>query len=259
MSEKKTLIEVKNVNKVFTKGGASSHVLHDVSFKILDGSFTIIYGPSGSGKSTMLNALIGLDPPSSGHVVFDGKNLYGMTTQERAFFRANTMGMVQQTNYWVKSLTVIENVALPLYFLGYSYDKAKDQAYKSLERIGMEVHAKKYPTVLSGGEQQRVAMARALVNDPTYIVADEPTGNLDSKNGDMVMNLLKHFNKNLNRTIVLVTHNLEYVPLGDKLLFIQDGIVTETKETDVHKVTNRLLGEMKKRIDNWAGAGHASK
>jgi putative ABC transport system ATP-binding protein len=246
------LIEIKNVKKQFPTAAGTVEVLHDVSFAIPEGSFTIIYGPSGSGKSTLLNTLIGLDAPTNGTVMYGGKDLYSLNADELAYYRANSMGLVQQSNYWVKSLTVLENVAMSLYFLGMSKEKAEQEALNSLKRVHMEQTANSYPTVLSGGEQQRVAMARALVNNPSYIVADEPTGNLDSKNGDMIIDLLRYFNQELQRTIVLVTHNLEYLPLGNKLLFIQDGYVTETEGKDIEAVTDKLLGDMQKRIKTLA-------
>ncbi len=252
MTQAKPLIHVKNVSKSFKTASGVVQVLNNVNFEILDGSFTIIYGPSGSGKSTLLNALIGLDAPTTGQVTYNGKDMYAMNQNERAFFRADTMGMVQQTNHWVRSLSVLENVALPLRFLGISPEAALEGAKNSLRRIGIEEHAYKYPGVLSGGEQQRAAMARALVNNPSYIVVDEPTGNLDSKNGDALINLLRYLNKDFNRTIVLVTHNLEYLSLGDKLLLIEDGAVIEMKSNDIHKVTRHLLIDMQKRIDDWA-------
>jgi len=249
----KPLIKVQNVTKSFKlPGGSSVEILHNVNFEIMDGSFTIIYGPSGSGKSTLLNAIIGLDTPTSGTVMYEGKNLYAMSPDDRAHFRAFTMGMVHQTNNWVKSLTVQENVALPLHFMGIRHDAAMLQAKSSLHRIGVDVHAHKYPTVLSGGEQQRVAMARALVNNPAYIVADEPTGNLDSKNSDNLINLLRYLNKEFHRTIVLVTHNLEYLSIGDKLLLMDDGHVTEINGKDIRSTTSHMLTDMKARIEGWA-------
>jgi len=251
MTEKVPLIRVTNLSKSFKTDGGILPVLHNINFEIYDGSFTIIYGPSGSGKSTLLNTIIGLDAPTTGQVTYEGKDLYAMTRDELAFFRAHTMGMVQQTNNWVKSLNVIDNVALPLHFLGVVAENATQGAQSSLMRVGMQEHAHKRPDVLSGGEQQRVAMARALVNNPAYIVADEPTGNLDSKNGDALIELLRTLNKDFNRTIVLVTHNLEYLSLGDKLLLLEDGVVSEMNNFDIHKTTNKLLTDMKKRIDDW--------
>jgi len=253
MTSGKPLIQVHNVSKSFKLlGGETIEVLHNVDFEILDGSFTIIYGPSGSGKSTLLNAIMGLDEPTSGTVTYEGRDLYEMDPNERAYFRAFTMGMVQQTNNWVKSLTVQENVALPLHFVGINRSAALIEAKNSLHRIGLDNYAGKYPGVLSGGEQQRVAMARALVNNPAYIVADEPTGNLDSKNSDDLINLLRYLNKELKRTIVLVTHNLEYLSIGDKLLLIEDGRVTEMKGKDISTTATHMLNDMKKRIEGWA-------
>jgi putative ABC transport system ATP-binding protein len=252
MTAHKPLIEVRNMTKSYKlQGGETIEVLHNVNFDIDDGSFTIIYGPSGSGKSTLLNAIIGLDAPTYGSVTYDGEDLYTMSSNERAQFRASTMGMVQQTNNWVKSLTVQENVALPLHFTGIDHAAAMKEALSVLRHIGMDVHAKKYPSILSGGEQQRVAMARALVNNPAYIVADEPTGNLDSKNSDDLINLLRTLNKEYESTIVLVTHNLEYLSIGDKLLLMQDGRVTEIHGKDIQTTTTHMLSDMRKRIEGW--------
>jgi len=246
-----TLISVRNVTKSFKKIGKSV-VLNSASFDIPDGSFTIIYGASGSGKSTLLNTLVGLDPPSSGTVSFKGQDMYAMNPNDRAIFRAHTMGMVYQSNHWVKSLNVIDNVAMPLTFLGYSQKQARKEALDSLSRVHMEAFANAYPTDLSGGEQQRIAMARATVSNPSYIVADEPTGNLDSKNGDEIIKLLQYFNKTLQRTIVLVTHNLEYLPVADKLLTIQDGIVTDIPDANISKVTQDIHSEVITRMTRWS-------
>lgn len=245
------LISVKNMSKGYKTTSGEVRVLSDVNFDIPDGSFTVVYGPSGSGKSTLLNCLIGLDKPTSGHITYDGKDVYGMTPNERAYFRAHTLGIVQQSNHWVNSLNVLENVALPLHFLGFSRENANRGAREALDRLGMTAYANKYPTALSGGEQQRVAMARAIVNNPSYIVADEPTGNLDSANGDAVIKLLRYFNKELLRTIVLVTHNLEYLPVADKLLLIEDGMVTDMKDAAIRNVTSHLMSDMQRRIEGW--------
>ena len=248
---KSVLIRVSNVKKSFKTTSGNIEVVRDADFEILDGSFTIIYGPSGSGKTTLLNMLVGLDPPTSGTIHYGGIDMYSMKIDERAYFRAHTLGMVQQTSNWVKSLSVIDNVALPLHFLGIDPELAEAKALRSLQNIGMTENAKKYPSVLSGGEQQRVSMARALINDPAYIVADEPTGNLDSKSGDALVKILRKLNKEFGRTIVLVTHNLEYLSLGDQLLLMEDGVVTETKGDDIKKVTNHLITEVRNRIDDW--------
>lgn len=246
------LISVTSMSKSYQTTGGDVHILKNVNFDIPDGSFTVVYGPSGSGKSTLLNCLIGLDKPTSGKISYDGRDMYGMSPNELAYFRAHTSGIVQQSNHWVNSLNVIENVALPLHFLGYSKENANRGAREALDRLGMTAYATKYPTALSGGEQQRVAMARAIVNNPSYIVADEPTGNLDSANGDAVIKLLRYFNKELLRTVVLVTHNLEYLPVADKLLLIEDGTVTDMKDAAIRNVTSHLISDMQRRIEGWA-------
>jgi ABC-type lipoprotein export system ATPase subunit/ABC-type antimicrobial peptide transport system permease subunit len=221
------------------------------SFSIPDGSFTVIHGPSGSGKTTLLNILTGLDEPSEGVVLYQGTNLYDLPESELAHFRARTMGIVYQTSYWVKSLNVLENVALPLHFLGYDKADAEREARESLRRVGMEVHADTLPGLLSGGEQQRVAMARALVSNPDYIVADEPTGNLDSENSEHIMNLLDYFRKELRRTIILVTHNEEYLRYATHTMYIKDGVVTQTsgQQEQVSPVAGRAaFSQMDERL-----------
>ena len=244
----KALIEVKSITKSFKTKAGLVKVLDATSFTIEEGSFTIIYGASGSGKSTLLNILMGLDGPTSGHILYDGKDMYGQDADSLATFRARTRGIVQQSNYWVKSLTVLENVSMALYFSGMRREDAGKKALDALRKVGMEGYANKLPHFLSGGEQQRVAMARALVHNPTLLLADEPTGNLDSKNGDAVIDLLR----NSNRTVILVTHNLEYLPIGTKLLFVKDGKVTESTGADKKNFTTSLLNEMKNRIDSWS-------
>jgi len=225
--QSQSLIKVETVEKKFYLDSETVHALKNVSFSIPQRSFSIIYGPSGSGKSTMLNTLVGLEPPTSGKVIIDGQDLYALSPDKRANFRARTLGMVYQTNYWVNSLSVLDNVCMPLYLSGYSRRQAGLIAMESLETVGMQDYAKKRPTVLSGGQQQRVSMARAIIANPDLIVADEPTGNLDTKNGDMIMNLLSDLNHKMRKTIILVTHNLEYLSLSSHRVQIRDGVATE--------------------------------
>jgi ABC-type lipoprotein export system ATPase subunit len=245
------LVKVHNLTRNFKVGSKIVHVLKNTSFDIPYGSFTIIYGPSGSGKSTLLNCLMGLDSPSSGTVFYEGRDLNVMHTNEKAYFRAQTMGIVQQTDHWVRSLSVIDNVALPLEFLGIRRAAALEAARVSLERMGMLAAAHKLPNLLSGGEQQRVAMARALVNNPSYIVADEPTGNLDSKNGDALMEMLLYLNRDFQRTIVLVTHNIEYLAIADQILVVDDGYVSEMDMSKDKDIVYNLLSDTKQRIEQW--------
>ncbi|MEO8691461.1 MAG: ABC transporter ATP-binding protein [Candidatus Saccharimonas sp.] len=226
--EKRVLISSQNVNKQFATKSGPVDVLSDVNFTISENSFTIIFGPSGSGKSTLLNVLTGLEPPTSGTLEVAGEKVYNLDSDRRTQFRAKHMGIVHQQNYWVKSLSVLENVAMPLYFLGSTKEDAIKAANESLELVGMAKFASSRPTVLSGGQQQRVSMARALVASPDLILADEPTGSLDSKNGRMIMDLLLSCLKSLGRTVVLITHNIEYLPMSDKQLYIADGRVRES-------------------------------
>ena len=244
------VIKATGIKQAFKLGGETFQILKEISFDMRDRSFNIIYGPSGSGKSTLLNILTGLQAPSEGTIEIFGKDMYALSPDDLAHFRANEIGIVYQQNYWVKSLNVIENVSMPLYFSGYSRTEAAKKALEALALVGMDGYAKKHPASLSGGEQQRIAMARALVNDPKIIIADEPTGSLDSKNGDMVMALLRKFQNELGRTIILVTHNMEYLPYADHLLKIQDGVVTRTTDdTGIRKIASDLLKDIRARID----------
>ncbi len=221
------IIQFDNVSVSFQAQDSLVTVLKDVNFEIATNSFSIIYGPSGSGKTTVLNMLLGMLPPTKGRVLVGGVDIYAMNQDERAKFRARHFGMVSQTNNWITSLSVVENIALPLYLAGVNHESAIEQAMASLKRVGLDIYARYRPSVLSTGQQQRISMARASIVTPELLVADEPTGNLDSKNGDDIMQLITGFKNNNNSTIVLVTHNLEYLPLSDHRLFIKDGIVKE--------------------------------
>ena len=246
----KVIINLENISQLFTVGDETVTVLKKVDFTLKEKTFNIIYGPSGSGKSTLLNILTGLQKPTTGTVQYNGSRLYELSPDKLAHFRANQIGIVYQQNFWVKSLNAIENVALPLLFSGQSRASAMKRARTALGLVDMQTYAKKNPSFLSGGEQQRVAMARALVNDPLFIIADEPTGSLDSTNGDMIMALLERCRSELGRTIILVTHNMEYIPLADHLLHIEDGAVKQsTQDTDIQTTADELLLDMKRRID----------
>lgn len=239
------LITVNHVSQKVALSERSVEILKDTSFTIDDGSFTVIYGPSGSGKTTLLNTITGLAKPSSGSVEYLGRDIYDLTEADLAHFRARTMGIVYQSNYWVRSLNVLENVALPLFFLGYNKENAEREALESLRRVGMAEHRDTLPALLSGGEQQRASMARALVSNPSYIVADEPTGNLDSKNGDAIIELLNYFHTELQRTVILVTHNSNYLKYGTQLLSLKDGEVVESsqKNTRGHTQTKKVTSQ----------------
>ncbi len=248
MNENDALIRVKNLTQSFTVGEETIPVIHTTSFDIPKQSLTIIYGPSGSGKSTLLNILGALQPPTTGTVTFNGTDIYSLSADDQAYFRASELGVVYQHSYWVNSLSVLENVAIPLSFLGYQRDKAHKVAMEALYRVDMAKYAKKSPVVLSGGEQQRVSMARAIINDPQVIIADEPTGNLDTRNGDMMMALLASYKRDLKRNIILVTHNIEYLALADYLIHIHDGTIEVSEHSETTKSTEGLIDDMRARM-----------
>jgi len=208
---KSTVIDIKGLNKVFGKGHQENHVLKDINLKIYSGEFVVIFGPSGCGKTTLLNCMIGLEPPTKGKVIVRGTSITDLKDNERATFRTKKFGMVFQLAYWIKSLTVKENVSLPLTIVGISEESAISQAEKMLERAGVGDHGDKLPSELSGGEQQRVGLARALIGWPWIVIADEPTGNLDVENGKKIMDLLKKLSQKKKRTVILVTHNVDYL------------------------------------------------
>lgn len=251
------MIEFSGVNKDFVLPNETIHVLKDVNFSIPEESFTIMYGPSGSGKSTLLNVMVGLEEPSTGHISLAGQDLYSMNADQRANHRARLVGMVYQTNYWISSLSVQENVAMPLFLSGVSRQEAIKEALVSLEKVGMQEYAKSQPVVLSGGQQQRVSIARALAGDPTLIVADEPTGNLDTKNGDMIMSMLYELRHIMGKTVVMVTHNLGYLPLSDHRLQIKDGMVlVESGDYGLGQADkSKLLKDFQSNIKTQAHSG----
>ncbi|MCE7936309.1 ABC transporter ATP-binding protein [Candidatus Saccharibacteria bacterium CPR2] len=243
--DKGVMLRIENVAHSYHVGESMQEVLKGLSFDVPESSFVIIFGPSGSGKSTLLNILSGLLKPMEGKLMFRGTDLYSLNPEQVAGFRAKTLGRVYQTSYWVKSLKVVENVSLPLYFSGWSKRSAQEQAIKYLKQIGMDKYAHKYPTQLSGGEQQRVSMARGLVADPDFIVADEPTGNLDTMSSDMVMSTLQGCKAEFNKTIILVTHDLRYLPMGDIVYELQDGRLVNggasvTQSPDKRNVAKRF-------------------
>lgn len=242
-----TVIKVDNISKSYQldKNSPVIPVLKGVSAEIKNNDFAIIYGPSGSGKSTLLHHMVGLELPTSGKIYVNNQDLTVLDNEERALFRAKNFGMVYQLWYWVKSLLVWENVALPLFIKGLSREEAKIKAMQSLDEIGMTDYAYKKPAQLSGGEQQRVGLARALVNDPEIIVADEPTGNLDTASADKVMQFIQDLNHKKKRTIVMVTHNLIYLPMASRTIAMRDG---QVESTDTKNVQEQITQEIKEGI-----------
>lgn len=227
----KTILSCENVNKKVTMGKADKSILNNVSLDISEGEFVSIMGASGAGKSSLLYILGLMDNASSGEIVIDNKKVSGLRENELSTIRRDTLGFVFQTYNLIPSLTAFDNVLLPAYIKkkrGVKEGK-REEAMKLLKVVGLEEKAKQMISDLSGGEQQRVAIARALINNPKIILMDEPTGNLDSKNGQIVMELVKKINQKQGVTFLQVTHSLEYGNFGNRILHMRDGeIYNET-------------------------------
>lgn len=221
------VIDVEEVKKDFVLGSRVIQALKAVSLQVRATDFLVIFGPSGCGKSTLLNIILGLDRPTKGKVKVRGTDVYNLDEDQRAAFRAKKMGMIHQMPYWIKSLNVIENIALPLVIEGGKEESALRGARKIMQELGIIDLAKQLPTQLSGGEQQKVGLARALVSDPWILLADEPTGNLDSKSGNEIMELFKTLSQKHKRTIILVTHNEEYWGFGTRRVQMKDGEIVK--------------------------------
>ncbi len=228
-----TILELTDVFKSFVLGAETVEIIKGVSFQVQKGDFVVLFGPSGCGKSTVLNMSLGLEPPSKGAVKFLGKDLYASGGEDdRAQIRKKEVGMVYQQSNWVKSLNVLENVYFPLTLRGESLEEREKKAINILKLVGMEQGAYQAPTELSSGQQQRISLARALITEPALIVADEPTGNLDSKAGEDIMSLFKEFNDQ-GKTVVMVTHDLEYLKYATRSINMSDGLVVgEYKKDD---------------------------
>lgn len=248
MQDNNAIIEFRGVSKEFTSKGGVTRVLDNLNFVIEKNSFTIIYGPSGSGKTTILNMLLGLLPPTAGKVFSNGVDLYKLDNNQRALFRAQNYGVIGQNNNWVNSLNTLENIALPLFLKGETYSEGIKKAKESLEKIGLQGFSLYHPGVMSVGQQQRVSVARATVETPMFIVADEPTGSLDSKNGDLIMKIITKFKNEHNSTIILVTHNMDYLTLSDHRIFLKDGAIEQysggyfEKSAEAERVSKGSIG-----------------
>lgn len=218
-------LTVENLRKTYSRGRQQVEALKGVSFHIERGQFTSIMGPSGSGKSTLLHMLGGLDRPNSGRVAIDGSEPLTFSDDELSAFRRRRLGFIFQFFNLLPTLTALENVALPLLLDGAKLKQIEPKATELLALMGLEKRLDHKPDQLSGGEMQRVAIARALVTDPLLILADEPTGNLDSKTGQMVLTLLQQLSQERRQTIVMVTHDQNAASYGDRLITMKDGFV----------------------------------
>jgi putative ABC transport system ATP-binding protein len=219
------MIELREVSKTVRSGSEPLTILHPLSFVVPRGEFVAVVGPSGSGKSTLLGLIAGLDAPTSGSVLIDGVDITSLSEDALAKLRGEKIGFVFQFFHLIPSLTAYENVAVPMEIAGAADPKRR--ARELLEEVGLTGRAHHYPTQLSGGEQQRVALARALANDPPIVLADEPTGNLDTANGRHIMELLRTIHSRRGTTIVLVTHDAELASLAEARLVLRDGRVVQ--------------------------------
>jgi putative ABC transport system ATP-binding protein len=221
------MLEVKNVSKTFATPGGQVHALKDISFKVKTGEFVSIIGKSGSGKSTLLSILGALDTPSDGSITVDDTAIEKLGAHQQTKYRGKKIGFVFQQYNLIPNLTALENVVLALEFGEYPSASRVDRAAKLLESVGIEDdQQQRRPSRLSGGQQQRVSIARALANEPAFILADEPTGNLDSATGKKIFDLLHDLSRKQNTTIIVVTHDLDIAGKTDRTLTLVDGKIT---------------------------------
>ena len=215
------ILKIENLKKVYGSGETEVKALDDISFQVEEGNFIAIIGPSGSGKSTLLHSIAGLEKPTSGKVYLYDKDIYKMNKKELTILRRQKIGIIYQFYNLIPTLNVEENIILPIELDRKKIDTKKlDEIIKFL---GLEKRKKHLPNELSGGQQQKVAIGRALMINPTIILADEPTGNLDSKSSEEIMHVLKKANKDYKQTIIMITHNLEIAKLADRIIKIEDG------------------------------------
>lgn len=216
------LIEIKNLGKIYASGDREVVAIDQMDFHIADGEFVTIMGQSGSGKSTLLSVMGALNRPTSGKVHIDSLDLYALTHEQRADFRSEYVGFIFQSFQLIPYLTVLENVKLPMAVTGHGKKVKNQMAMSVIDRVGLGEKANRLPDQLSGGEQERVAIARAIVNEPPIILADEPTGNLDSETAGQIMGILKDLNKD-GHTIIMVTHNPEMGAYASRTIKVKDG------------------------------------
>ena len=222
------ILKVENLVKTYGKGETKVNALDGVSFSVEKGEFVAIVGASGSGKSTLLHILGGVDKPTSGKVYIDGTDIYALNNDNLAIFRRRQIGLIYQFYNLIPILNVEENISLPVLLDGKKIDK--EQLNEIVTTLGLEKRIKHLPNQLSGGQQQRVSIGRSLINNPSIILADEPTGNLDSKNSKEIVELLKFSNKKYNQTIIMITHDPQIAREADRIITIEDGKIAKDEK-----------------------------
>jgi len=222
------LIEMQQIVKTYNSNGAAVQALKGIDFRVAEGEIMAIMGPSGSGKSTLLSILGAMNPPTSGQVLVDEIPIYALSLEKRADFRHEYLGFVFQQLQLIPYLTALENTLLPLAITRLSHRQQEEMALTALERVGLGDKARRLPNQLSGGEQERVAIARAIVNQPPIVLADEPTGSLDTQTGAEVMRLFQSLNRE-GLTVVIVTHNPENIPYVQRVVHLRDGCIVQDR------------------------------
>jgi putative ABC transport system ATP-binding protein len=245
-SKKRAVIKIENVSRIFHVGDSEVHALKDLDIEVHEGEFVSIMGPSGSGKSTAVNMVGCLDIPTRGKIFLDGKNIANLEESDLAQIRGKKIGFIFQKFNLVSTLTALENVALPMLFQGMPAEQRQKKARALLELVDLGDRINHKPTELSGGQQQRVAIARALANDPQVILADEPTGNLDSKTGIKILEFLDKLHRQ-GKTIIMVTHDADLAKYADRVLYLKDGAIVDNK-----KMKNNVKNKesIKRRLKN---------
>ena len=227
MTNNGVLVRVEDVSKIYKMGETTTAALDGVSLEIPEGEFLVILGPSGSGKTTLLNMIAALDSPTSGKIFVAGSEISSLSDKQRTAFRAEKIGLVFQFFNLFPALTARENVEIGLALAIKNPDELRKRSKRYLKMVGMTKHMDKYPSQLSGGEQQRVAVARGLAKEPKILVADEPTGNLDAETGEKVWELLQIINKKTDRTIIAVTHQTKMAKIADRGVFLRSGKIAQ--------------------------------
>jgi putative ABC transport system ATP-binding protein len=219
------IVRAIGVRKTFTMGDEAVHALKGVDFKVARGEYVAIMGPSGSGKSTLFNAIGGLDKPNAGKVFIDEVDIAALSTYELAWLRCHKIGYIFQTFNLIPVATALDNVMLPMLFADVAQTEAQDRAVSLLKKVGLGERILHKPVQMSGGQQQRVAVARALANNPAIVLADEPTGNLDSKTGTQIIELLREINESEGVTVISATHDYKMLSVSDRIAWLTDGII----------------------------------